>query len=885
MSYLGHIGVRGITPAQHHDKSWPIEARIIEVSGRVMDRDAYGNTIWDDDSVGDELCRFLWKKNSRKMSGWSNAWPVIIGKGGGSSSGAGDGPEGGGLVSFSGVRTDFSNHSAQAGASFSGVPNSFSNGSAAAGIDVGTLNRTTPVDPGATPFDGGTDGQQADDDEDSDSQSMLPVYDRGWNPDERFQSLTANPPPDFPKFPNGTVGIALSGTYEYSQEELFFAMDPRLVAVNFDGDFHMGSLVCDLDGDDKIDNTRMARLQSMMRVVKKPNGDHNAIAWNIGRSGKGDTRGGFVADMIRPDVSTPGRAPVATGVSKATDMAPTPAPSGGGSLVLALASTNDGGPFDVGSGNCKHQHGQDEDGNHIVSLHISTKAYFRRNDTEDGALRFEQYQQGQEAQHVVPVHLGWTGGDWAWWTTSWWYVPPWEPERPQPLRPDIPTGVKDPLRPGTATGGARPVTYTDRSKLAQFVASLMTAAMPGMLAWPQDFSAGSIDMANKALGGAGSPVATPGAGDTASIEAAGDDFQQEYFTNKAKKEVTPITGQMQSYGANGGNVGAGYGGTKTGAEGDPWVYTQRPGSSRWMGGTASGGWVILPPETGMQDEPLGFDTGGLTKSTTYFIVGPGAYFGAGTPETANGGLYTGWSWGVDSATGDLRFRSHASDSTASTAVKFALGTGNFSWLSGTGFWGEFDHANTADRVWVFPNKSGTVALLSDLGGVSAALFTQTTTGTQSGIVTDASIVAAGSGSMTIAANYFTAGKTIRVTAVGYYSTVAVPGTLNIKVFLGGATMLQTTAIALAPSMSNQRFQVIALFTCRTTGVGGDGFAQGEFLHMELTGTTGIPTSWTMVRTVATGVDTTNTNLVDVAVTFDTAGNSINCTNLILEGMN
>ncbi len=50
-----------------------------------------------------------------------------------------------------------------------------------------------------------------------------------------------------------------------------------------------------------------------------------------------------------------------------------------------------------------------------------------------------------------------------------------------------------------------------------------------------------------------------------------------------------------------------------------------------------------------------------------------------------------------------------------------VASGNIKWKSGTAFFGELDHANTGNRVYTFPNASGTVPLISN---------TQTWTGLQ-----------------------------------------------------------------------------------------------------------------------------------------------------------
>ncbi len=121
----------------------------------------------------------------------------------------------------------------------------------------------------------------------------------------------------------------------------------------------------------------------------------------------------------------------------------------GGGTVFGQGSYNNGGPFHVGNKVDKHNNGFDADGNPINSLHIDTGANFYKNQVEDGPLRFEEtYQQGQDAPIVVPVHLGWTGQDWAWWSTSYFYNPdptptpkpyPYPYPYPGPSYPNIPT--------------------------------------------------------------------------------------------------------------------------------------------------------------------------------------------------------------------------------------------------------------------------------------------------------------------------------------------------------------------------------------------------------------------------------------------------------------
>lgn len=718
MSFLAHLGVHGWVPAQHHDLSWAEEVRIVEYWARVIDRDEYGNWIFEEDTPGDVLCRSLWKKSRRKISGWAAAWPSVLagGRGGGENPSA---PEG------------------RAGFTFSGVRTNFSSGSSSVGIDVNLLTQTTQTDPGSSfgqpRADGNSEPNPAGGGDPvatgsknrcgvfSGSHSALPVYDSEWTPDDRFEAKSPTLPRAdgkdvFPKMPKGTFGIMLAGTDEYEQHDLFFPIEPRLVAVNHAGDPAMGSLVCDLNEDFGIDPDRQARLQSMMRVLKKPLGRPNGIGWNLGNSGCEDVQGGYVVDLykgVSPSSPTPGtdgdRPAVASGggldvdaplgglVPSGASGGPVPAAgdvSGGAdatppaSRVVGLVSVNEGGPFEVGSGKCKHRKGEDEDGHPYVSCHWSTKALYYRNDVEDGPLRFETtYHDGRDYSHYVKVHLGWAGGDWAWWTSSPWYIPPVNLPQPR-LRPTGGTTTTGtPTRPGVPTRAvADPVIrgFDWANSLGQaVVACAMQVATSAMLAMPQNFDPGQPALIRK-------PEMTE--------------------SDVAKHSQTPVTGNMQSFGAQGGSVPSGYSSVNYGAEGDPWVYTQRPELSKFPGGTAPGGWVLLPPEVGMEDEPAGFAPAGVTKSTTYFVAGPGVYFAAATPELANGGVYTGYSWGVDSTTGDLIFYSHGSDTIQDAAVKFGNTTQDIYWRSGTDFYGQLAHAITADRTWTFPDVSGTVPL-------------------------------------------------------------------------------------------------------------------------------------------------------------------------------
>jgi hypothetical protein len=682
------------------------------------------------------------------------------------------------------------------------------------------------------------------------------------------------------KLPNGTLGITLALTNESQEEDAFHPTDPRLTAVNVNGDPECGSLVYDLNDQSEFDRDRGARLQSAFRVIKEPLGMDNAIGFQLSDSGQGDTSGGWFIDKPDGVLILEGRGAVQVG----------------NQIGIGMGSHRANGPFHVGSAEDKHQKGQDADGNPINCLHIAHDFNLYQDKTKDGPLFIETFlPPGPDLDQRVPVHFGYNfaSDDWRWYTTSALYPMPTPFPIPLPLPKDLPLqfdqGPGQPLRPPVPTL-SNVVTGSSLTGAAlRLMASLSTLVCPAVAVRPQNYQTGQ---ANSGMFES-PPVATPGS--VSDDEAQNAMAQMGEERRKKADNSSPLTGMCSGFGAQGGtyqNSGSN-GPDYHGSEGDPWVYTTIPrGSnqtskptSKFPGGTASGGIIYHPPETDLRDISVGLVPPNTSLSTMYILVGPGAFFGAGLPQLVTGGLKDGWSWGMDTSTADLKFRTHVSSGNPSTGIVFVNSSQNIRWYSGQSTYGEFDHANSANRTYTFPDKSGTVAMTSDISSGSSALFTATATVTYSGSGSDTTLVGAGQGSMTLPAAYPTVGKTVRLTARGYYSTVAVPGNLNIKVTVGGATFGQTGNQALPALMTNQLWKVELIFTCYTTGVGGTAWSQGDFTHMETAGSVGSPTLWELIRTAAQGIDTTSTNLVDLLANFDTAGNSITMTNLVLEGLN
>jgi hypothetical protein len=187
------------------------------------------------------------------------------------------------------------------------------------------------------------------------------------------------------------------------------------------------------------------------------------------------------------------------------------------------------------------------------------------------------------------------------------------------------------------------------------------------------------------------------------------------------------------------------------------------------------------------------------------------------------------------------------------------------------------------------------ALMDYLNGIKAThpriLFTSTANGTCGNTASETTIVGTGVGLMTLPANYLVAGKTLRLTIYGAYSTkAATPGTLVIKVKLGATIILALPATTVTAALSKVPFVIDVIITCRTVGASGTVIGQGDLFLATATAQTGVsymlPNQGTDALT-AVVKDTTGTILVDVTATWGTAdaANTISSTNVVLEALN
>lgn len=167
------------------------------------------------------------------------------------------------------------------------------------------------------------------------------------------------------------------------------------------------------------------------------------------------------------------------------------------------------------------------------------------------------------------------------------------------------------------------------------------------------------------------------------------------------------------------------------------------------------------------------------------------------------------------------------------------------------------------------------------------LFIGTADKTVTNTVTETSIVPTGVGSLTLAANYLTVGKTIRMRIGGIYSTpVASTPSVLIKIKLGTTVIATVTTTGLLAGASSLEFDGEILITCRSTGASGSVMVHGDIEYATGIGGT-ISVDPLNNSGAVTTVDTTASKLLDTTITWDsaTASRSVKTTICTVEALN
>jgi hypothetical protein len=149
------------------------------------------------------------------------------------------------------------------------------------------------------------------------------------------------------------------------------------------------------------------------------------------------------------------------------------------------------------------------------------------------------------------------------------------------------------------------------------------------------------------------------------------------------------------------------------------------------------------------------------------------------------------------------------------------------------------------------------------------IFTQTADKTVTNTVTETSIIGTGVGTLTLPANFFVAGKTIRLRVGGVYSTPALGGAVTVRVKYGATTLASVTTTSLLGGAASLEFDGEVLITCRTTGATGTVMTHGDIEYA--TGVSGtIAVNPLNNGGATTTINTTTSNLLDVTAQWDLA---------------
>jgi hypothetical protein len=190
-------------------------------------------------------------------------------------------------------------------------------------------------------------------------------------------------------------------------------------------------------------------------------------------------------------------------------------------------------------------------------------------------------------------------------------------------------------------------------------------------------------------------------------------------------------------------------------------------------------------------------------------------------------------------------------------------------------------ATLATAVSDHSNLNSNVHGAISTGILQQGLFAQTQSVAVTANGTEGTLIGTGSGSVTLPANFFSVGKTIRVKASGFYTRTA-GDDLRVRIYLGATTILDT-AVQDPSTVTGFGWRFESDITCRTTGAPGTVMGQGR---LELSTSATASANWQLVNTgAAIGVTTTGALAVNLTALWGGAGNSFTCTNLTIEAVN
>lgn len=167
-----------------------------------------------------------------------------------------------------------------------------------------------------------------------------------------------------------------------------------------------------------------------------------------------------------------------------------------------------------------------------------------------------------------------------------------------------------------------------------------------------------------------------------------------------------------------------------------------------------------------------------------------------------------------------------------------------------------------------------------------ARYIATANGGMTNTTNETSLIGSGVGTLTIPANSFAVGDTIRITLKGIYGSKASgAGTLTVACKLN-STSLASGSGDINDNETNNQWALHMLVTVRSIGATGSVYAQGYAMYKYTQGTAQTM-MWPFNVTSATTIDTTAAQVLDITGAWGTAdaANTISCTNAIVEYIN
>jgi len=196
-------------------------------------------------------------------------------------------------------------------------------------------------------------------------------------------------------------------------------------------------------------------------------------------------------------------------------------------------------------------------------------------------------------------------------------------------------------------------------------------------------------------------------------------------------------------------------------------------------------------------------------------------------------------------------------------------------------------APVAGDIW---NDSTQACIRSQSSGItkslSGVIFTQTASATVGNTTTETTMVGTGVGVTLLPANFWVAGKTIRLKMYGHISCTALD-TASIRVKVGSVTVASSIGDAFPVTLTNSLFIGELIMTCRTTGATGTIFVQGSTTIYAASSADMTVYGRQIVTTSAVTIDTTATGQLNVTYQWSDAraGNTITSTNSVIEVLN